>query len=68
MANNEQAKEWAKEKALSEEEAFDYAIRANNIKHIIAENAELRDTIKQQAEQISRLREALLRGSEEHWD
>ena len=32
MESNDQAKEWATNKALTEEEAFDYAVRSTNIK------------------------------------
>ena len=91
MDSIEQAKQWAKQQALTEAEAFNYAIRASSIKfevddtceqayrqgkadqlkedeRLIAENAELRDMIKQQAEQINRLREAIRRGSEDFWE
>lgn len=86
------AKEWAKEQALTEAEAFDWAVRTANIKEfeiddkyeqayrkgradqekederLISENAELRDTVKIQAEQIRRLRECIARGSEEYFE
>lgn len=85
---------WAGEQALTEAEAFEWAVKSAKIKkaefeiddkyeqayrkgkadqlkedeRLIAENAELRDMIKQQAQQINRLREAIRRGSEDFWD
>ena len=92
MSISDMPKEWAKEQALTEQEAFDWAVRSANIKEfeiddkyeqayrkgradqlkederLIVENAELRDMLKQQAEQINRLREAIRRGSEDFWE
>ena len=81
---------WAKEQALTEQEAFDWAVRNTNINEVdekyeqayrkgradqlaedeklIIENAELRDMLKQQAEQINRLRETIRRRSDNEWD
>ena len=63
-------KHWAAQKALSEAEAFEYAIGQTNAveKRIIAleqENADLRQEVRVQAEQINRLRETLRRGQED---
>ena len=98
MDSVKQAEEWAKHQALTEEKAFDYAIRSTNIDKtefeiddqyeqayragykaaekkgikmidvIAKENADLRITIRQQADRINRLSEALRRGAEEEWE
>ena len=63
---------WAENLANSEGEAFEQAIKRikpdDIIQQLTAENAELRDTVKVQAEQIRRLRECIARGSEEYYE
>ena len=72
-------KEWAKENAMAEAEAFDWAVRTCSIekedfnideayKRLVIENAELKDTIRQQAERINRLCETVKRRSDNEWD
>ena len=69
---NDEARYWAENLAASEGEAFEQAIKRikpdDVIQRLTAENAELRDTIKVQAEQIRRLRECIARNHEDFYE
>ena len=69
---NDEARLWAENLAASEGEAFEQAIKRikpdDVIQRLTAENAELRDTIKVQAEQIQRLRECIARNHEDFYE
>lgn len=67
-SSNDEARLWAENLAASEGEAFEQAIKRMKpddiIQRLTAENAELRDTVKVQSEQIKRLRECIARNHE----
>lgn len=71
-SSNDEARYWAENLAESEGEAFEQALKRikpdDTIQRLTAENAELRDTIKVQAEQIRRLRECIARNQEEFYE
>jgi hypothetical protein len=71
-SSNDEARLWAENLAASEDEAFEQAIKRikpdDVIQRLIAENAELRDTVKIQSEQIKRLRECIARNQEEFYE
>ena len=71
-SSSETARIWAENNAINESEAFEQAIKRlkpdDVIQRLTAENAELRDTIKVQAEQIQRLRECIARNGEEYYE
>lgn len=71
-SSSDTAKVWAENLANSEGEAFEQAIKRmkpdNVIQRLTAENAELRDTVKVQAEQIQRLRECIARNHEDYYE
>lgn len=71
-SSNDTAKVWAEDLAASEDEAFEQAIKRlkpnDVIQRLTAENAELRDTVKIQSEQIKRLRECIARNQEEFYE
>ncbi len=71
-SSNDEARYWAENLAESEGEAFEQAIKRlkpdDVIQRLTAENAELRDTIKVQAEQIRRLRECIARNHEDFYE
>ena len=70
--SSDAARIWAENNAINEPEAFEQAIKKlkpdDIIQRLTAENAELRDTIKVQAEQIQRLRECIARNGEEYYE
>ena len=70
--SSDTARIWAENNAINESEAFEQAIKRlkpdDIIQRLTAENAELRDTIKVQAEQIQRLRECIARNGEEYYE
>ena len=70
--SSDTARIWAENNAINESEAFEQAIKRlkpdDVIQRLTAENAELRDTIKVQAEQIQRLRECIARNGEEYYE
>jgi predicted RNase H-like nuclease (RuvC/YqgF family) len=65
-------REWAEDDKQNEADAFAEALRRmkpeDTISKLTAENAELRNTIRVQEEQIRRLREYIARGSEEYYE
>ncbi len=69
---NDEARYWAENLANSEGEAFEQAIKRMKpddiIQRLTTENAELRDTVKVQSEQIKRLRECIARNGEEYYE
>ena len=69
---NDEARYWAENLAESEDEAFEQALKRlkpdDVIQRLTAENAELRDTVKIQSEQIKRLRECIARNQEEFYE
>ena len=69
---NDEARYWAEDLAASEGEAFEQAIKRikpdDIIQRLTAENAELRDTVKIQSEQIKRLRECIARNHEDFYE
>ena len=69
---NDEARYWAENLAASEGEAFEQAIKRlkpdDVIQRLTAENAELRDTVKIQSEQIKRLRECIARNHEDFYE
>ena len=71
-SSNDTAKVWAENLAASEGEAFEQAIKRlkpdDVIQRLTAENAELRDTVKVQSEQIMRLRECIARNHEDFYE
>ena len=71
-SSNDEARLWAENLAASEGEAFEQAIKRikpdDVIQRLTAENAELRDTIKIQSEQIKRLRECIARNHEDFYE
>ena len=70
--SSDTARVWAENNAINESEAFEQAIKRlkpdDIIQRLTAENAELRDTIRIQAEQIQRLRECIARNGEEYYE
>ena len=71
-SSNDEARYWAEDLAASEGEAFEQAIKRlkpdDVIQRLTAENAELRDTVKVQSEQIMRLRECIARNHEDFYE
>lgn len=71
-SSNDEARYWAENLAESEGEAFEQAIKRlkpdDVIQRLTAENAELRDTVKIQSEQIKRLRECIARNHEDFYE
>ena len=71
-SSNDEARLWAEDLAASEGEAFEQAIKRlkpdDVIQRLTAENAELRDTVKIQSEQIMRLRECIARNHEDFYE
>ena len=71
-SSNDEARYWAEDLAESEAEAFEQALKRlkpdDVIQRLTAENAELRDTVKIQSEQIKRLRECIARNQEEFYE
>ena len=71
-SSTDEARYWAENLAESEGEAFEQAIKRlkpdDVIQRLTAENAELRDTVKIQSEQIKRLRECIARNQEEFYE
>jgi hypothetical protein len=71
-SSSDEARYWAENLAASEDEAFEQAIKRMKpddvIQRLTAENAELRDTVKIQSEQIKRLRECIARNQEEFYE
>ena len=71
-SSSDTAKVWAENLANSEGEAFEQAIKRMKpddiIQRLTAENAELRDTVKVQSEQIKRLRECIARNHEDFYE
>jgi hypothetical protein len=71
-SSNDEALLWAENLAESEGEAFEQAIKRlkpdDVIQRLTAENAELRDTVKIQSEQIKRLRECIARNHEDFYE
>ena len=71
-SSTDEARYWAENLAASEGEAFEQAIKRlkpdDVIQRLTAENAELRDTVKVQSEQIKRLRECIARNQEEFYE
>jgi hypothetical protein len=71
-SSNDEARLWAENLAASEDEAFEQAIKRikpdDVIQRLTVENAELRDTVKIQSEQIKRLRECIARNQEEFYE
>ena len=69
---NDEARYWAENLAASEGEAFEQALKRlkpdDVIQRLTAENAELRDTVKIQSEQIKRLRECIARNHEDFYE
>ena len=63
--SNDMANMWASTQSRSEAEAFENAIKRIKLEE---ENAELRQQIKNQSDQIRRLREAIRRGQEEYYE
>lgn len=72
MNSTDEARYWAENLAASEAEAFEAAIKRlkpdDVIQRLTAENAELRDTVKIQSEQIKRLRECIARNHEDFYE
>ena len=72
MNSTDEARYWAENLAESEGEAFEQAIKRikpdDVIQRLTAENAELRDTVKIQSEQIRRLRECIARNHEDFYE
>lgn len=72
MNSTDEARYWAENLAASEGEAFEQAIKRikpdDVIQRLTAENAELRDTVKIQSEQIKRLRECIARNHEDFYE
>ena len=71
-SSTDEARYWAENLAESEGEAFEQAIKRlkpdDVIQRLTAENAELRDTVKIQSEQIKRLRECIARNHEDFYE
>ena len=71
-SSTDEARYWAENLAASEGEAFEQAIKRlkpdDVIQRLTAENAELRDTVKVQSEQIMRLRECIARNHEDFYE
>lgn len=71
-SSTDEARLWAENLAASEGEAFEQAIKRlkpdDVIQRLTAENAELRDTVKVQSEQIMRLRECIARNHEDFYE
>lgn len=71
-SSSDEARYWAENLAQSEGEAFEQAIKRMKpddvIQRLTAENAELRDTVKVQSEQIKRLRECIARNHEDYYE
>lgn len=71
-SSKDEAQMWAEDLAESEGEAFEQAIKRlkpdDVIQRLTAENAELRDTVKIQSEQIKRLRECIARNQEDFYE
>ena len=71
-SSSDEARYWAEDLAASEGEAFEQAIKRlkpdDVIQRLTAENAELRDTVKIQSEQIMRLRECIARNHEDFYE
>jgi hypothetical protein len=71
-SSSDEARYWAENLAASEDEAFEQAIKRMKpddvIQRLTTENAELRDTVKVQSEQIQRLRECITRNGEEYYE
>jgi hypothetical protein len=71
-SSNDEARLWAEDSAASEGEAFEQALKRlkpdDVIQRLTAENAELRDTVKIQSEQIKRLRECIARNQEDFYE
>ena len=71
-SSSDEAKYWAENLAESEGESFEQAIKRlkpdDVIQRLTAENAELRDTVKIQSEQIKRLRECIARNHEDYYE
>ncbi len=71
-SSSDTAKVWAQNQADSEADAFEQAIKRMKpddiIQRLSTENAELRDTVKVQAEQIRRLRECITRNHEDFYE
>ena len=71
-SSSDEARYWAENLANSEGEAFEQAIKRMKPEDIIqrlsTENAELRDTVKVQSEQIKRLRECIARNHEDYYE
>jgi hypothetical protein len=71
-SSNDEALLWAEDLSASEDEAFEQALKRikpdDVIQRLTAENAELRDTVKIQSEQIKRLRECIARNQEEFYE
>ena len=71
-SSTDEARYWAENLAASEGEAFEQAIKRlkpdDVIQRLTAENAELRDTVKIQSEQIMRLRECIARNHEDFYE
>ena len=71
-SSNDEARYWAENLAASEGEAFEQALNRlkpdDVIQRLTAENAELRDTVKIQSEQIKRLRECIARNHEDFYE
>lgn len=71
-SSKDEAQMWAEKLAESEGEAFEQAIKRikpdDVIQRLTAENAELRDTVKIQSEQIKRLRECIARNHEDFYE
>ena len=65
-------REWAEDDKQNEADAFADALRRmkpeDTISKLTAENAELRDTVKIQSEQIKRLRECIARSHEDFYE
>jgi hypothetical protein len=71
-SSSDEARYWAENLAASEGEAFEQAIKRMKpddvIQRLTAENAELRDTVRIQSEQILRLRECINRNHEDFYE
>jgi hypothetical protein len=71
-SSSDEARYWAENLAASEDEAFEQAIKRMKpddvIQRLTTENAELRDTVKVQSEQIKRLRECIARNHEDYYE
>jgi hypothetical protein len=71
-SSSDEARYWAENLAASEDEAFEQAIKRMKpddiIQRLTTENAELRDTVKIQSEQIKKLRECIARNHEDYYE